>query len=104
MSELDTFIREFRLRPRHAATLFGASPRSLRRWRRRGRWPKHVDHTMEVCTEQRAPINYSLPRGPSIGCNIYEWRERLFGPAWRDWRSDRHPMHYRRRRLPGGPL
>lgn len=99
MSDLDEFFHEFRLTPRWGAQLFGVSPRTLRRWRRRGRLPRHAQHMIEVCREQQAPINHSLPRGPCIGVQIYSWRERMFGARWKDWRQDEHPMRYRRRRL-----
>lgn len=100
MNELDEFCQEYRLSPRWGAQLFGVSPRTLRRWRRRGRVPRHAANMIEVVKEQAAPINHSLPRGPWIGVQIFAWRERLFGPEWRAWRASEHPAHYRRRRLP----
>lgn len=99
MSELDDFIRDFRLRPRQGAHLLGVSPRTLRRWRRRGVVPQHARDMIEVCREGRPPVNHSVARGPWIGVELYTWRSRLFGPSWRDWRApDFHG--YRRRRLP----
>lgn len=99
MSELETFIRDFRLTPRWAATLFGRSPRTIRRWRRRGRLPRCAQNMIDVCREQAAPINYSMPRGPCIGVQIYEWRERFFGPNWREWKRPENWGRYPRRRL-----
>ncbi len=103
--ELEHFSRDFRLTPRWGAQLFGVSPRTWRRWRRRGvpaRARQRVDDMIEICREGQAPITHSLPRGPWIGVQIYSWRGRLFGPDWRAWRA---PLHgsangYRRRRLP----
>lgn len=103
--ELEEFSRDFRLTPRWGAQLFGVSPRTFRRWRRRGvpaRAQQRVADMIEVCREGQAPITHSLPRGPWIGVTLPSWRGRLFGPSWREWRAPLHgTSSYRRRRLPG---
>lgn len=107
-NQVEQFCQEYRLTSRWCAQLFGVSPRTLRRWRRRGRMPRHAENMVEVVREQQAPINHSLPRGPWIGVQIYSWRERLFGPSWRDWRAPErvYPSlaHRRRRPSPGERL
>lgn len=101
MHELELFIHDFRLTPPWCAQLFARSPRTLRRWRRRGvpaRERQRVADMIEICREGQAPINHSLPRGPWIGCQLHSWRPRLYGPSWREWRYDFSRASSRRRR------
>src|SRR5690349_913731 len=103
MSELELFFSDFRLSPRWGAQLFARSPRTLRRWRRRGvpaRERQRVADMIEICREGVAPVNHSLPRGPWIGVQLASWRPRLYGEAWRAWRYDFSAPRPRRRRLP----
>lgn len=104
MSDLQTFIGEFNLTPRWGAQLFARSPRTWRRWRRRGvpaRERQRVADLIEICREGVAPVNHSLQRGPWIGVQVPSWRPRLYGAGWRAWRYDfTTPRRARRRRLP----
>lgn len=103
--ELENFSADFGLKPRWGALLFGTSPRTWQRWRRRGvplRAQQRVKDMMELCREGRGPVNHSLHRGPWIGVQMPSWRERLYGSQWRDWRYDftaPRPGNRRRRRL-----
>lgn len=85
MTELETFVRDFRLSTPWSAQLFGVSPRTVRRWRRRGRVPRHAQNMIDVVREQTPPINHSLHRGPSVGVLIHSWRSRFYGEDWRTW-------------------
>lgn len=99
---LSDFEADFRLTTTWAAQVFARSPRTLRRWRRRGvpaREQQRVADMIELCRDGHGPINQSLHRGPWIGC-APTWRERLYGPGWRDWRYGFTALPRRRRRLP----
>lgn len=75
---LPLFLADYRLQQNQAAALFARSPRTVRRWIRRGSAPQNVPDLVDVIRTQRAPIAATREISPATSSS---WRIRLEAPG-----------------------